>query len=93
MSANPVRRGEIVQQGSPETWAVYEPDTDSLHELNATARAIWELCDGQTALEEMATAISELTGMDHADSMRDVRATVARLEASGLVSTSSRGRR
>ncbi len=85
MSSYPLRRGELVQEASVEGWTIYEKETDSLHVLNATARAIWELCDGKTSPSEMASAISELTGVDSAAAESDVRHTLSRLQESGLV--------
>lgn len=86
MSSHPIKKGEIVQRGSAQTWAIYERESDSLHELNASARAIWELCDGETAPEEMATALAELTGMELQEALREVSRTLDTLESSGLVS-------
>lgn len=85
MSANPRRKGELVQSSTAHAWAVYESESDSLHELNSSARAVWELCDGETAPEEMAAAISEVTGMADEESLRNVETTLQHLEASGLV--------
>lgn len=65
---------------------MYEPDTDSLHVLNASAKAIWELCDGDTSPSEMAIAISELTGVELAAAKRDVESTISQLWSLGLVS-------
>lgn len=76
MSKQPERRGELVQSASSEGWTVYEPTTDSLHVLNDSAKAIWELCDGATSPSEMAAAISELTGLDLDSAKRDVNATL-----------------
>jgi hypothetical protein len=84
---HPIRRGEVVQSEGSEGWTVYEPVTDSLHILNASAKAIWELCDGNTSPSEMATAISELTGVEIGEASRDVAATLQSLRRLGLVST------
>ena len=54
--------------------------------LNVTTLAIWELCDGPTDAEEMASAISELTDIETGEARRDVTITLARLEGLGLVS-------
>jgi PqqD family protein of HPr-rel-A system len=70
----------------PDGWAVYDPATESVHFLNESARAIWELCDGATTIEEMASAVSELTGLTPEDAHRDVSVAVERLRALGLVS-------
>ena len=53
--------------------------------LNVTTLAIWELCDGPTDAEEMASAISELTDIEIGEELRDVTITLARLEGLGLV--------
>lgn len=81
----PTRRGELMQSSGTEGWTVYEPDSDSLHVLNDSARAIWELCDGQTSPSEMAEAISELTGLDLEQARQDVESTLDRLYELGLV--------
>ncbi len=86
MSSRPLRKGELVQRGTDQTWAIYEHESDSLHELNASARAIWELCDGETTPEEMATALSELTGMELPKALGEVTKTIDTLASSGLVS-------
>jgi len=67
--------------------AVYEPVSDGLHVLNASAFAIWELCDGETGTEEMVAAIAELTGLDATVAATEVTATVEALRALGLVET------
>lgn len=85
MSDRPQHRGELVQSAGTDGWTVYEPETDSLHVLNASAKAIWELCDGKTTAEEMASAISELTGLGLEESEADVASTLETLEQLGLI--------
>ncbi len=83
----PLRRGEVFQHSGPTGTAVYEADSDGLHVLNASALAIWELCDGQTTLQEMAAAIAELTGLEIGAAATEVAATVEVLRQLGLVVT------
>jgi len=85
MNTKPLRHGQAwVRRGSDDT-AVYNPDTATLHLLNPSALAIWELCDGETTVEEMAVAVSELArvSLDAAES--DVSAALTQLENAGLV--------
>jgi hypothetical protein len=84
--SKPTRRGTIWLPAGGEGTTVYEPETDGLHVLNVTALAIWELCDGATEPEEMALAISELTGIGVEEAARDVTATLERLQGLGLIS-------
>jgi hypothetical protein len=72
MSHYPMRKGELLGPSEPEGWTVYDKETDSLHVLNDSARAIWELCDGETNPEEMAAAVSELTGLSRERAQADV---------------------
>lgn len=85
MSNYPRRKGELVQSGGSDGWTVYEPEMDSLHVLNASAKAIWELCDGSTSPSEMAVAVSELTGVSLAQAESDVEETIDRLRTAGLI--------
>lgn len=85
MGDHPLRRGELVQSPSADGWTVYEPSTDSLHVLNVSAKAIWELCDGETSSSEMAQAIAELTGVDLDQAEADVRAALSSLRGLKLI--------
>lgn len=80
-----MRRGELIRQSGTDDWMVYVPESDSLHTLNQTARAIWELCDGQITPGEMAEAIAELTGFDSETSRIEVELALERLRRSGLI--------
>jgi pyrroloquinoline quinone biosynthesis protein D len=68
-----------------EDTAVFNPDTKTLHELNASALAIWELCDGATTGEEMAAAVAELTGLDSTAAAADIGSALDELERQGLI--------
>ncbi len=85
MKALPLRRGEIWKEAGPEGVAIYEAETDGLHVLNASALAIWELCDGKTTPEEMALAVAELTGLNVEAAATDVAAALETLEGLNLV--------
>ena len=54
--------------------------------LNASALAIWDLCDGQTTLTEIAEAISVVTGTDLDQAFREVEQAVTAFYSSGAVS-------
>lgn len=74
-----------MQSPGSEGWTIYEPESDSLHVLNDSAKAIWELCDGETSPLEIARAISDLTGMEIATSRLEVEQTLAMLRELGLL--------
>lgn len=74
-----------MQEAGGEGWTVYEPETDSLHVLNDTARAIWELCDGQTTPEEMADAVAQLTNLDRKAAVEEVATALRALDEAKLI--------
>lgn len=79
MNAKPTRHGQAwVRRGSDDT-AVYNPETGTLHLLNPSALAIWELCDGATTGREMAEAVAEITALDFDAAAADVAIALAEL--------------
>jgi hypothetical protein len=61
------------------------PDRGVAHELNPTARAVWELCDGTTTVNELIDAIRQVFSVEREVALADVTAVVEQLEAAGLV--------
>lgn len=59
-----------------------EPRTLS---VNETAAALWELCDGETTVAEMAEAVAELTSQSLTSAWNDVTSTLARFEEAGFL--------
>ena len=47
--------------------------------LNETAAAIWELCDGQTALEEMVDAVCTVCAVDAEQAGHDIHRALEEL--------------
>ena len=71
-SSRPVRgSGLWVRQSRDETVLV-DSEHDRVHVLNETALALWELCDGETTIEEMVTAATGLFDAEHDRLRRDV---------------------
>lgn len=53
--------------------------------LNPTALALWELCDGQTAVEEMVDAVSVLFALEPDRARADVENALQDMIATGVV--------
>ena len=53
--------------------------------LNDTAAALWELCDGSTSIEEMVTAICDMSSIPPSRARSDVETTLALFEQAGLI--------
>jgi hypothetical protein len=63
---------------------VYHPDTDRVHYLNNTAAIVFELCDGDHTVTEMAHELARLFGLD-APPATETAACVERLRAEEIV--------
>ena len=84
-AATPNRLGEVWVRREGDQTAVYDPNTGRLYALNASALALWELCDGATTASEMAEALSELTGLATETTLEEVIATLEILLHQGLI--------
>ena len=52
---------------------VLDEKHEQLHQLNATAAYLWDLCDGQHSVQAMAKELSDFYGIDEAVALKDVR--------------------
>lgn len=84
-TSRPERVGEIWTRREGDQTAIFEPSSQRLIRLNASALALWELCDGETELDEVVEALVELTGRSKADVASEVEATLDQLLNLGLV--------
>ncbi len=85
----PTRTETIPGKDLGDEYVFYDAAGDSVHVLNATARAVYILCDGTRSIEEVARAIAGEYDVDEQTALRDVRETVARLVELGLLKHSS----
>lgn len=53
--------------------------------LNPTALALWELCDGQTDVEEMVSAVCVLFAIDRERARSDVHHALSELAGAGVI--------
>lgn len=80
----PRRREGLSERPLPDELVLYDPETDKAYLLNRSAAAIWDLCDGERSLPELAV---ELAGnaAPNEDLLREVASAVARLCAEDLL--------
>ena len=84
-TAKPLKRGEVWVRREGDQTAIYDPESGTLYALNPSALALWELCDGQTTADEMAEALSELTGTDSSTARHQVVNTLTQLADQHLI--------
>jgi hypothetical protein len=86
LASRPVRKPGVWLRRSDTENVVFDPDTENVHFLNATAMAIWVLCDGETSADEMIGAICELSGLPREVVSEDVQRTLLRFVEAGILS-------
>ncbi len=84
-SDRPRRVDEVTERREGSMVTVYHPLTGRAHALNPTAYAIWELCDGETLVEEMAAAVAGLAGLAPEEALGQVTRTLADLADARLI--------
>lgn len=81
----PQRQDGVVAR--PGEGLLFDTNTGRLHALNPPAMAIWEACDGETTVDEIVDAVSELSGAAADEIARQIVTTVAMLRERGLLIT------
>jgi PqqD family protein of HPr-rel-A system len=85
LNKRPIRSPDVWLRRTKTEVAIYDPASGAVHLLNDTALAIWELCDGETRVEEMVTAVCELCGMHRDIVVEDVDRILTDFGAAGLL--------
>ena len=81
----PARKPDVWLRQSETENLVYDPSSGAVHMLNATAMAIWVLCDGETDPDEMVDAICELSGLPREVVVEDVRRILLQFEEADIL--------
>jgi hypothetical protein len=84
-SGKPTRKPDVWLRQTETENAVYDPATGAVHLLNATAMAIWALCDGETEPDEMVDAICELSRLPREVVIEDVRRILLQFEEADIL--------
>ena len=82
---NPRQRGGLVLDGAGDETAVLDPEEDRRYALNATAAALWELCDGRTSPAEMVDALCLLFRAEPTTISGDVDRVLEQFATLGLI--------
>ena len=68
---------------------IYRASDESVYALNTSSRLVWELCDGQHSVKEIAQELSKVLEGDDShvsdEILVDVRATVAKFQTLDLL--------
>jgi len=81
----PMRKDEVIWRRIGDTIVVIKEDGLSSHTLNKTASFIWELCDGNLEIDEIATKLHEHFEVSPEDARSDVHNMIEELTLAGIV--------
>ncbi len=81
----PQRREELSQRLVAGERVVLDPHTKAMHQLNITATIVWELCDGQHTVAQIAQKLVQRFEIAEDLALSDVTDTVARFQDEGLL--------
>lgn len=83
--ARPRQMPDVTASDLDDELVLYNLRTDQVHVLNATAAAIWELCDGSLSVREIADVLAEACRVPLARVEPDVQNMLAEFHAAGLI--------
>ena len=81
----PKRQDYLEAHPLDDRTVVVDPVSGEYHALNETALLIWEHCDGEHSLDDLADVLVRRFALDPDEARADVRDLVERLEMAGLL--------
>ena len=81
----PKQRPGLVVRDSENEAVVLDKEQDLVHQLNPTSAFIWQRCDGNHSVGEIAEELAETFDVDPETARRDVESAVDQLADLGLV--------
>ena len=84
----PVRQSRVVFTRSGESALLLDPDSGNYFSLTEVGARIWELCDGEHTLDEIAGALAGEYDAAPETIQADARELLAELAAEGLLQPS-----
>ena len=85
LSRLPIRRSGIELRDKGGDIVLAEVGRTETYALNPMARAVWELCDGTTTIEELADAICQIFEVARPTARSDVMTVLDQLDRADLV--------
>ena len=89
---NPTAKPRRVAAAQPyalsDEMVLYSPRDEAAYVFNASARAMWELCDGTRTVSQISRELAEVASSNVADVQEDVVAALLRLSELHLVDIS-----
>jgi PqqD family protein of HPr-rel-A system len=84
-SYRPRKHPDVLELDMGDGVVLYDGRSRLVHHLNPSASAIWHLVDGEAAVDQLASEISEELSLDRGEVEEQLSGLVAELDALGLV--------
>lgn len=85
MAIHPKRRTDVTSRNVNGEILILDRKNEDVHQLNSTASFVWQYCDGQATIHEIAVAMAKDYSIDLEDAERDVTDLIRKLKALGLL--------
>ncbi|MGC8833147.1 MAG: PqqD family protein [Armatimonadota bacterium] len=85
ISLKPRRCSGVRQYELPDGLLLFKPQSLEAFALNASASAVWDLCDGEHTIANIASELSQCTGRTPEELLSDIVTAVQKLLELGLV--------
>lgn len=82
---HPKRRVDVNVRMVDGEVVVLDRQSDLIHQLNHTASYIWDRCDGQSTVAEIANQLAAAFQVDADTAVQDVATTIRQLQSLGLL--------
>ena len=88
----PLQRAGLRVERRDDHFVLVDPSSVEVCSINETAEALWELCDGETTLDEMVDAICAVCSVGRDDAVSQVDGVLAKLTEMGALEWKPRPR-
>lgn len=81
----PRKSADVLELDMGDGLILYNHDGDLVHHLNPSAGVVWQICDGNASVADLATDIAAAYELDIEATQDEVAAVIAEFDALGLV--------
>ena len=91
MTLSAIQNPDLVVRKLDGELVIYDRARDVVHNLNTTARIVWENCDENLDIEHLTQEFTARFSISDEAARRDVKHTLGQLEELGLIRMSDGG--
>ena len=87
---HPKGRDDLLKRDLEDGGVLYDQETSQIYTLNTTAALIWEYCDKNNSIKEIAGELAETCNLTMEDILEDVRKIISGFHSKGLLEADSK---